>query len=296
MSKPVFFARGEGLTVATICELVGAQPPAAPVAQRRLFDVAPLERAGPYDLAFAVDDISGLAECQAGACLIAEPNAAFVPHRTVALVVADPYRAFITAADAMFPGATRPSSLFDVAGAAATAMVHATARLESGVTIDPAAVIGPRAEVGSGTLVGPLAVIGPGVRIGRNCSVGAGVSLTNALIGDHVVMHAGSRIGEAGTGSNQPRARDDVAPQLGRVIIQDKVQIGANATINRGRMRDTIVGEGTRIASLVQIDGDVTIGRHCIVVRAATAADFSSLKVGPLIPDDARIVDVQLSA
>src|SRR6185312_9406819 len=132
------------------------------------------------------------------------------------------------------------SSLFEVRGAAAGVFVHPTARIEAGVTIDPAAMVGPRAEIGAGTYVGPMVVIGPEVRIGRDCSLGAGASLTNVLVGDSVIVEPGCRIGLA-SGGNQPA--EATGPHLGRAILQDKVVIGANSVINRGSERDTIIGE-----------------------------------------------------
>src|SRR5690606_11473935 len=100
----------------------------------------------------------------------------------------------------LFPAALRPSSLFSAAGAAPGAVVHSSARLESGVTIDPGAVVGPGAEIGSGTVIAAGAVIGPEVRIGRDCSIGAGASLTHAIVGDRVIVHPGCRIGQDGFG------------------------------------------------------------------------------------------------
>jgi UDP-3-O-[3-hydroxymyristoyl] glucosamine N-acyltransferase len=182
------------------------------------------------------------------------------------LVTPAPYRAFVAVAQALYPSALRPSSLFAASGVSAGAHVHPTARLESGVTIDPAAVIGPGVEIGSGTVIAPTAVIGPHVRIGRDCVIGAGATIVHALIGDRVVIHAGARIGQDGFGYLPgPRGHGKV-PQVGRVIIQDGVEIGANTTIDRGAIRDTVIGEGTKIDNLVQIAHNVEIGRHCVTI------------------------------
>ena len=114
-------------------------------------------------------------------------------------------------------------------------------------------------------------MIGPGVQIGRDCSVGPGASIMHALIGDNVIMHAGCRIGQDGF-RYQPSARGHIkVPQLGRVIIQDNVEIGANTTIDRGGSGDTVIGEGTKIDNLVQIGHNCTIGRHCIICRRMRA-------------------------
>ena len=115
----------------------------------------------------------------------------------------------------------RPSSLFEAGGVSASALVHPTARLENGVTIDPAAVIGPRAEIGAGTVIAAGAVIGPEVRIGRDCTIGAGATIVHALIGDRVIIHAGARIGQDGFGYLPGPSGHGKVPQVGRVIIQD---------------------------------------------------------------------------
>ena len=141
-----------------------------------------------------------------------------------------------------------------------------TARLEPGVIVDPGAVIGPRAEIGAGTVIGANAVIGPDVRIGRHGAIGPGATIACALIGDRVIIHPGAHIGQDGFGfALGPRGHLKV-PQIGRVIIQDDVEIGAGSTIDRGANRDTIIGEGTKIDNLVQIGHNVVIGRHCVIV------------------------------
>jgi UDP-3-O-[3-hydroxymyristoyl] glucosamine N-acyltransferase len=268
MNPPFFFNSGRGLTVREIGELIKAKLRAGADPERRIGGIAALDRATIRDLTFLergrfVDEAGASV---AGACITTERLGARLAERVCVLFVAEPYRAFVEAARELFPEALRPSSLFDASGVAATAQVHPAARLESGVTIDPAAVVGPRAEIGTGTVIGAGAVIGPNVRIGRNCSIGARVSITNALVGDRVIVHPGCSIGQDGFGFVMgPRGHRKV-PQVGRVIIQDDVEIGANSTIDRGGVRDTMIGEGTKIDNLVQIGHNVTIGRNCIIV------------------------------
>src|SRR6185369_12206618 len=135
-------------------------------------------------------------------------------------------------------------------GVDSTAVLHSTAQVEIGVTIDPGAVIGPRAAIGTGTVIGATAVVGPDVQIGRDCSVGPGASIMHALIGDNVTLHGGCRIGQDGF-RYHPSAKGHVkVPQVGRVIIQDYVEIGANSAVDRGSMGDTVIGEGTKIDNL----------------------------------------------
>jgi UDP-3-O-[3-hydroxymyristoyl] glucosamine N-acyltransferase len=132
-------------------------------------------------------------------------------------------------------------------------------------------------EIGSGSMVGAGAVIGPQTRIGRNCAIGASATVTHALIGDRVVIHPGCRIGQDGFGYlGGPKGHEKV-PQIGRVIIQDNVEIGANTTIDRGASRDTVIGEGTKIDNLVQIGHNVVIGRHCVLVAQTGLSGSTTL-------------------
>jgi UDP-3-O-[3-hydroxymyristoyl] glucosamine N-acyltransferase len=182
------------------------------------------------------------------------------------LATARPSAALAAVARELFAGALRPVSVFGRRGVDAGAFVHPEARLEDDVAVDPGAVIGPGAQIGSGTTIAANAVIGADVCIGRDCFVGAGASIQHALIGDRVVIHPGVRIGQDGFGYAAGGKGLLKVPQVGRVIIQDDVEIGANSTIDRGGARDTIIGEATKIDNLVQIGHNVTIGRHCVIV------------------------------
>ncbi|MBV9555678.1 MAG: UDP-3-O-(3-hydroxymyristoyl)glucosamine N-acyltransferase [Pseudolabrys sp.] len=268
MSEPVFFHGVTGLTVGEIAQRTGAVVRGGAPLDRRLNNIAPGDRAGPNDLTF-VDSAKFerlLSQMRAGACFTTERFAGKIPAHVVTLVVPDAYRAFVAIAELLFPEARRPSSLFAQPVGVAGASVHPSARLEEGVIIDPGVVVGPRAEIGQGTVLAANAVIGPDVRIGRHCSIGAGASLTHSLLGDRVIIHAGARIGQDGFGYLPSAKGHRKIPQIGRVIIQDDVEIGANTTIDRGGMRDTVIGEGSKIDNLVQIGHNCVIGRHCIIV------------------------------
>jgi len=279
MNEPVFLRHSRGLTLDEVAGLAGATMPAAPAHSRRIVNVAPLDRAAPADLSFFDHRKyrDAAAATHAGACLTTAALAKELPARVVALIVSEPYRAFVTVAREMFAHALRPSSLAQ-AGEVAGAHVHATARLEDGVTIEPGAVVGPSAEIGSGTVIGANAVIGAEVRIGRDCSIGAGAALANALIGDRVIIHPGCKIGQDGFGFVMGGKGHLKVPQIGRVIIQDDVEIGAGTTIDRGAIRDTVIGEGTKIDNLVQVGHNVSIGRHCILVALTGISGSSTLE------------------
>jgi len=185
--------------------------------------------------------------------------------------------------------------LFDATGRAAGAHVHSSARIEAGVTIDPLAVIGPRTEIGAGTLIAAGAAIGPDVCIGRQSAVGAGATILQALLGDRVIVHAGARVGQDGFGYLKGPKGYEKVPQTRRVIIQDDAEIGANATIDRGSTRDTVIGEGSKIGNLVHIADNVRVGRHCLIGAQAniagsvTAEDFVTIGEQAGIADHVKI-------
>jgi UDP-3-O-[3-hydroxymyristoyl] glucosamine N-acyltransferase len=263
-----FFAPPAGMTVREIAELTGAKPRDGAQLGGVIRGIAAIERARPSDLVYVdrAKFLDRLAATRAGFCLTTEEFAKAAPRGLSVLQTADPFRDFVIVARQLYPDSLRPRSLYEAEAVGPGAVLHPTAEIEDGVTIDPGAVIGPRAAIGSGTVIGPNAVIGPAVQIGRDGSVGPGASIMHALIGDNVILHAGCRIGQDGF-RYHPTAKGHVkVPQLGRVIIQDNVEIGANTAIDRGGSGDTVIGEGTKIDNLVQIGHNCMIGRHCIIV------------------------------
>ncbi|HEX2126014.1 MAG TPA: UDP-3-O-(3-hydroxymyristoyl)glucosamine N-acyltransferase [Thermoleophilaceae bacterium] len=285
MAEPNFFPQARTLTLGQVAEMARAPLPEGVDGARELTGVAPLETAGPLELSYMDNPAYGaaLAATRAGACLVSRRFAGKVPESTVAIVTPQPYRVFAEVTAALFPSAMRPGSWFEARGVSPGSFVHPTARLEHGVTVDPGAVIGPGAEVGTGTVVAAQAVIGPQVRIGRDCSIGPQVTVSHAFIGNRVILHPGVRIGQDGFGFAMGPQGHLKVPQVGRVIIQDDVEIGANSTVDRGASRDTVIGEGTKIDNLVQIAHNVVIGRHCVIVAqvgiagSTTVEDFAAL-------------------
>jgi UDP-3-O-[3-hydroxymyristoyl] glucosamine N-acyltransferase len=279
MGTRSFFRHERVLTVGEIADITGAEPRRIDPA-RKITGIAALEGAGPGDLAFL--DNAKYAEhaaaSDAGACLVSDRLASNIPGRIGLLVTADPYRAFVEVARTLFPGALRPSSLFNATGVAPGAFVHSAARLEGGVTIDPGAVVGPGAEIGSRTVIGAGAVIGARVRVGRDCAIGPNVSIAHAIVGDKVIVHPACSIGQDGFGYLMGARGHHKIPQVGRVIIQDDVEIGAGTCIDRGAIRDTIIGEGTKIDNQVQVGHNVVIGRHCVLVAQTGIAGSATLE------------------
>jgi UDP-3-O-[3-hydroxymyristoyl] glucosamine N-acyltransferase len=280
MSDPIFITPQTGLSLGDVAEACGVSLPEGADPARPVTGAAPLESAGATEIAY-MDNAryaEALSSTRALACLVSPRFAARVPEGTVALVLRDPYRAYAGLLARLYGEAMRPGSLFAASGVSPGAHVHPQARLEDDVRIDPGAVVGPGAEIGSGTVIGPNAVIGPNVRIGRDCSIGAGSTLTHALVGNRVIVHPGARLGQDGFGFAMGPGGHLKVPQIGRVIVQDDVEIGANTTIDRGASRDTVIGEGTKIDNLVQIAHNVVIGRHCVIVSGVGISGSTTLE------------------
>jgi len=280
-----FFPPSSAPSLAEVASWCGATLAAHADPGRVIRDVAALDHAGPGDLTFLDNPkyLDALKRTRAAAALVAPRYAAAAPATCAALVAPEPYRAMALVMTRLYPSAAKPGSVFGETGISPTASVHLSARLEAGVVVDPGAVIGPGAEIGAGTIIGPHVVIGPEVRIGRNGSVGASATILAALIGDRVIIHPGAHIGQDGFGfALGPRGHLKV-PQIGRVIIQDDVEIGAGVTIDRGANRDTVIGEGAKIDNLVQIGHNVVVGRHAVLVAqsgvsgSSVIGDFSAL-------------------
>jgi UDP-3-O-[3-hydroxymyristoyl] glucosamine N-acyltransferase len=242
-----------------------------------------LSTAGPTHIALAahksyVEDLRGTA---AGVVIVTAELRDAVPVTTVPLVVGQPQELFADLLDRLYPGDTR-SALGGFANGEDGAPI-----IEEGVRIGPGVVIGRGVEIGRNTVIGANTVIGPGVSIGRNTVVASNCSIDCAYLGNNVVIHAGVRIGCEGFGWLDFGKSNRKVPQLGRVIVQDRVEIGANTTIDRGALGDTVIGEGTKIDNLVQIGHNCRIGRNCLIAAQCGLSGSTILEDGVLMGGNA---------
>ena len=238
-------------------------------------DVRTLTDAGPRDLAFFNNRkyADQLRATNAGACLVRPLLRRACPSTTAKLVTQEPYRGFALALTLFYPD----RAIADRPRRRAGSCIDPSAELEEGVVVEPGAIVGREARIGRGTRIAAGAVVGYRVTIGRDCYIGPSATVTHALVGDRVIIHAGVRIGQDGFGFAMSAEGHLKVPQIGRVIIQDDVEIGANTTIDRGALKDTIIGEGTKIDNLVQIGHNVVMGRHCVIVGQVGIAGSAEL-------------------
>ncbi|HHZ07701.1 MAG TPA: UDP-3-O-(3-hydroxymyristoyl)glucosamine N-acyltransferase [Rhizobiales bacterium] len=285
MTDPVFFAPSRRYTAAEIAALTGAELLDTDAAETEIDRIAPASTGGAGSLVFIEGqrNLHMLKGLVASAILCPAEVSAEVPAGIARLVTPRPQYAFAQVARLLYPSAATPTPITGQVGISPAAHVSPLARVEEGVTIEPGAVIGAGAAIGRGTVVGPNAVIGASCQIGRDCFIGASVTLQYALVGDRVFIHSGAQIGQDGFGFVAGAGGPERIPQIGRVVIQNDVEIGANTTVDRGAMSDTVIGEGTKIDNLVQVAHNVVIGRggviagHCGLSGSVKIGDFVML-------------------
>lgn len=284
MPDPRFYRRAGPFQLAFIAKIAGAELGAGVNPSTQIEDIAALDQAGPRDIAFVTKEfVTGWAASRAGACLTTAALAGQAPQPCVALVCKDPRAAFAKVARAFYPPGLQSPPM--TAARAADATVAADAVIEHG------AVVGAGAVIGAGTRIGANAVVGPGVQIGKGCQIGAGVVLGYCRIGDGVILHPGVKIGQDGFGYAPGPEGLLKVPQLGRVLIDDDVELGANVTVDRGALGDTTIGAGTKIDNSVHIAHNVAIGRHCIIVAQTGISGSCTIGDGVVIGGQVGIVD-----
>lgn len=278
---PAGLAEALGLTVHTVEDKDDAAGGTSGTADITLTGVAPIEAATDGALTF-LDNAKyadHLATTGASCVILASKFQDRVPAGVTALISNQPYRDFAKAAALMIPAGVRlQGAALSPQGISPQAMVDPSATIEDGATIEPGAIIGAQASIGAGATIAAGAVIGHHVQIGRDSYIGPRATLQHAFAGDRTILHAGVCIGQDGFGFAMGPMGHLKVPQLGRVILQDDVEIGAGTCIDRGTTRDTVIGEGTKIDNLVQIGHNVEVGRHCILVGQVGIAGSTVLE------------------
>ncbi len=273
VADPRFFAQAGPQRLADLLAATGAIADGADP-DLRLAGIAALGEAGPGALTYCDGrrHVAALRATRAGAVLVAEALAQDVPAGTLALRVPFPALAFARAAALFHPARPARPSVHP------SAVIAADAVLGENVEVGPCAVIGARAVIGAGCMIGAAAVVGEGVVLGPDCRLHAHSSISHAICGERVTLHPGARVGQEGFGFvPAPEGAFVTMPQLGRVILGDGVEIGANACVDRGALGDTVLGPGTRLDNLVQVAHNVTVGRSCVLVAQVGIAGSALL-------------------
>jgi UDP-3-O-[3-hydroxymyristoyl] glucosamine N-acyltransferase len=293
MADPRFYDNRGPYTLAEVCAKAGVDLPAGADGAAKIHDLASLSGATATHLTFFSGGGAGaeFSRTAAGFCFVpAKPGKAVeTPPHLVTIPCPSVQHAFAAAAYLFYPDL----NLDD--WSAQRMPVDPSAEIGEHVVLGPGVVVGPRAQIGDGTRIAPNTVIGPGVAVGRGCEISSNVSISHAYLGDQLLILPGAQIGQPGFGFVGGTRGHVKIPQLGRVIVQDKVEIGACVTIDRGALGDTVIGEGTKIDNLVQIGHNVHMGRHCVIVGqagiagSATLDDFVVLGAQGGIADHSRV-------
>lgn len=279
MADPRFFRNAGIKTLGELAALTGAGLDDRSHESRTVADVAPLDTAGAADICFFDNPKyrESLAATKAGACILRPEAKSIAPSGAVLLFTPDPYKAYAKIAAVFYPEQRPPARI------APSAHIDPSATIGVNTIVEPGAVIEAGAVIGEDGWIGANAVIGANVVLGRSCRVGANAVISHSLIGDFVRIYPGCCIGQDGFGfAVDPKDGHVKVPQLGRVIIGDHVEIGANTAIDRGSGPDTVIGAGTWIDNLVQIAHNVKIGRGCMIAAqvgfagSAVVEDFAA--------------------
>lgn len=285
MADPRFYTVAPPHRIGELAKIAGAELGDDAVADRPIRDVAPLQEAGPEEISFFDGKAvyrEAFAATRAGACIVGRNVSQDGEGGPILLPVDDPYTAYAIIARAFYP-------TVDDQPVGAGQPVDPSAKLGSGVVLEPGVVIGPGAEIGAGCRVSANAVIGAGVRIGCDGFIGPGASIRYCLAGDRLRVLAGTRIGEDGFGYASGPDGHVKVPQLGRVIIGNDVEIGANTTIDRGAGPDTVIADGVIIDNLVQIAHNVRIGRNSVIVSQVGISGSTTIGENVVIGGQAGI-------
>jgi UDP-3-O-[3-hydroxymyristoyl] glucosamine N-acyltransferase len=273
MTEPRRARTADALTLREVSELVGGRRVGPPDA--RVEGVAPLDEAGPADMAFLglkryVRFVGG---SRAGSFLVAAELEAALPTDAPRVVVANAYVALRTLLARLHPEPQRLPAVHP------TAVLGRDVRLGEGVTIEPYAVLGDRVSIGAGTRIGAHCVLGEDTSVGSACAIHPHVvTYGGTVIGDGVILHAGVRVGCDGFGYTTVDGVHLKMPQIGRAVIGDAVEVGANSTIDRGSLGDTVVGDHVKIDNLVQVAHNVRVGAGSLL--AALVGIAGSTRIG----------------
>lgn len=293
MTDPVFFVPSRRYSAVEVANLTGSTLADPSLGAVEISGIASAADGGQGMLVYVEGRRNaGLAATlSAAAVLCSEDIAGSVPPGVAVLVSKRPQSAFARVGRLLFPAAASPQAMTGETGISPRAHVDPSARLEDGVIVEAGAVVCADAAIGAGTIVAPNAIVGRSCRIGRHCYIGSSACVQYAMLGDRVIVHGGAMIGQDGFGFVSGAGGPERMPQVGRVVIQDDVEIGTNTTVDRGALADTVIGEGTKIDNLVQVAHNVRIGRWCIIAGHCGLSGSVTLGDGVMLGGRVGIAD-----
>jgi len=274
VADPRFFKKQSARSLADLAAVAGGVLAEGTDPKQMIDDVAPLDVAGSVQISF-LDNIrykESFINSKAGACIVSEAMAPFAPKGMGIIVCKSPYKSYALVAQGFYP------DIYPKSHISGSAHIDESVFVGEGCIIEPGVVVKAGAKIGNGVWIEANAVIGEGVVIGEKSRIGANATVSHAEIGSATRLYPGVRIGQDGFGFAIDPAGHVKVPQLGRVIIGDHVEIGANSCIDRGAGPDTVIGSGTWIDNLVQIGHNVKIGRGCVLIAQCGVAGSTVLE------------------
>lgn len=279
MADPRFFTNCGPFSLGQLADLVDGRIVGFGDRETEILDVGPIRAAEAGAITFAESEkfLPDLEQCGAKACIVAARLESRLPPSMAGLVVGEPYKAYAAVASFFYPDKVTVTRVHS------RAVIDAFSVIGDPVDISAGAVIGREVDIGDGCRIGANATIGDGVRIGAGTTIGAGATLSHCTIGRDCRIYPGARIGQDGFGFAIDPAGHRKIPQLGRVVIGDGVEIGANTTVDRGAGGDTVIADGCFIDNQVQIGHNVRVGQGCVIVAQAGIAGSSVVEAGSVI-------------
>lgn len=277
MADARFFTKKLSLTLKEILEFTGARLLKAYDMAAKIEDVAPLESAEKNNLSFFINNkyLAAFESSKAGFCFALERFVKKAPESMVVLVHDNPYKAYAIIASKFYSDKTSNGEI------SSTAVISGNAKIGSNCQIGHFVVIEDNAQIGDNSIIDHNTVIKAGVIIGKNAKIASNVTISHAIIGDDVTIYPGAKIGQDGFGFATDHTGHMKVPQLGIVIIGNKVEIGANTTIDRGSAQNTEIADMCQIDNLVQLGHNVKLGKACVIVAQVGIA--GSTKLGDFV-------------
>ncbi len=257
-----FYKNNGPFSLKQIAEICGAELLDASKADTMINDMSSIDDGGIGEISFFFDKKKKdmIANIKTTACVTTQAFADLMPNNVIVLISENPHDSFVKLNCAMY------SEILPAPKICSTAVIAKSAKIGKNCYIGDHVVIGENVEIGDNCRLEPNSVIYDGCKLGNNCRVGANANIMHALIGNNVYIYGGARIGWDGFGFQTVQGQHKRIPQLGRVIIGNDVEVGANACIDRGALGDTIIGDGCRIDNMVQVAHNDKLGRGCILV------------------------------
>ena len=277
MADARFFDRAGPFSLMELAKTAGTEFGAAKLPTQEFSDVMPLAWAEAKHVSF-IDNrryVEQFRKSSAGAIVVARELVPLAPPNAALLIADDPYRSYALIAQLFYPN---PPTLGSADGGQPVAV---SAKIGNNVELLEGVVVGENCIIGDDCSIGAYTVLGQGVHLGEGCIIAPGCTLICCTLGSNVIVHPGARIGQDGFGFAPGTPSHEKVPQLGAVVIEDDVEVGANTCIDRGAGPDTVVGAGTKIDNLCQIAHNVEIGRGCLI--ASQVGISGSSKLGNLV-------------